>query len=348
MITIADRRIGDGHPTFVIAEAGVNHNGDLSRALLLVDEAAAAGADAVKFQTFSAERVAAATAPKAVYQQETTGSAGSQLDMLRGLELSRDAHCSLQDRCRERGVIFLSTPFDESSVDLLESLGVPAFKIPSGEITNAPLLEHIAAKGRPVIASTGMSTLEEVQAAIAVLRAAGARELALLHCVSEYPARPADVNLRAMETMRRATGLPVGYSDHTLGVEVALAAVALGAVIIEKHFTISRALPGPDHRASLEPHELHALIRGIRSVQSALGHGRKEPAPGEADVARVARRSLVAARDIHPGTTITRDMVAILRPAGGLSPMMLGQVIGRRAVIKIQAGEQLSMAGLEG
>ena len=348
MITIADRRIGDGHPTFVIAEAGVNHNGDLSRALLLVDEAAAAGADAVKFQTFSAERVAAATAPKAVYQQETTGSAGSQLDMLRGLELSRDAHCSLQDRCRKRGVIFLSTPFDESSVDLLESLGVPAFKIPSGEITNAPLLEHIAAKGRPVIASTGMSTLEEVQAAIAVLRAAGARELALLHCVSEYPARPADVNLRAMETMRRATGLPVGYSDHTLGVEVALAAVALGAVIIEKHFTISRALPGPDHRASLEPHELHALIRGIRSVQSALGHGRKEPAPGEADVARVARRSLVAARDIHPGTTITRDMVAILRPAGGLSPMMLGQVIGRRAVIKIQAGEQLSMAGLEG
>lgn len=342
-LDIGGRLVGPGHPCLVIAEAGVNHNGSLEMALQLVEAAARAGAEAVKFQTFRARELATADAPKAQYQLARTDSGESQLAMLTRLELSPDSHLALLARCRELGLMFLSTPFDAQSVDLLDDLGLPAFKVPSGEITNLPLLEHIAAKGRPVILSTGMSSLEEVGRAVAVLRQGGAGGVALLHCVSNYPARAEDVNLRAMATMAQALSLPVGYSDHTLGIEVALAAVALGACIIEKHFTLDRRLPGPDQAASAPPEELAALVRGTRIVEAALGHGRKEPAASEADTRRVARRSLVAARDIPAGAALIPDMVALRRPGSGLAPERLGEVLGRRARAAIPAGSLLSL-----
>jgi N-acetylneuraminate synthase/N,N'-diacetyllegionaminate synthase len=341
-LELAGRRIGPGEAVFIIAEAGVNHNGDLTLARRLVEAAAAAKADAVKFQTFRAERVAGPASPKAAYQLATTGRETSQLDMLRGLELPREAFAELQRECEARGILFLSTPFDEESADLLEKLNVPAFKIPSGEITNVPLLAHVARKRRPIILSTGMSTMEEVRAAVETLRQAGATQLILLHCVSNYPADPRDANLRAMAAMAEAFQVPVGYSDHTPGIEVALAAVALGACVIEKHFTLDRTLPGPDHRASLMPQELEALVRGIRIVESSLGDGRKRPMPSEADTAAVARRSLAAARDIAAGQTLTEDAIEILRPGGGLPPALRPAVVGRTATVDILAGTPLT------
>ena len=341
-IKIGDRTIGHGCPCFVIAEAGVNHNGNLDMAFQLVDVAVNAGADAVKFQTFTAERIFTRDAPKATYQKETTGSNESQLQMLRKLELSPQDHRRLQAYCEKRGIIFLSTPFDEKSADFLEELNMPAFKVPSGEITNLPFLEHVAQKGKPLIVSTGMSSLEEVRSAVAVIHKTGNRDLILLHCVSNYPAEPADVNLRAMQTMATAFDVLIGYSDHTLGVEVALAAVALGARVIEKHFTLACTLPGPDHRASLEPGELSTLVRGVRTVEVALGHGRKEPAPSEADTAVVARKSIVTACDIPSGTSVTRDMIVMKSPGTGLPASMLGKVIGRIAVKDIPADTLLS------
>ncbi len=329
--------VGDSYPVFIIAEAGVNHNGELDMALRMVDAAAEAGADAVKFQTFETHRVISAVAPKAEYQARTTGSAESQLDMVRRLELSAEAHYELLARCRERGVLFMSTPFDRKSVDLLDELGVPAFKIGSGEITNWPFLEYIARKGKPIILSTGMSYLSEVDEAVRIIRNAGGNQLALLHCVSNYPSDPADVNLRAMQTLAAAFQVPVGYSDHTLGIEVALAAVALSARIIEKHFTLDKNLPGPDHQASLEPHELQLLVNGVRIVEAALGHGRKQPAASEANTAAVARRSLVAAQDIPVGAVLTKDMIAIKRPGSGLPPAMYSYLIGRTARTTIPA-----------
>jgi N-acetylneuraminate synthase len=263
-IQVGNKLIGPGQPVFVIAEAGVNHNGDLKLARALIDVAVEAGADAVKFQTFRAERLATPDAPKAEYQVQTTGNAESQFEMLRRLELSADAHRELQAYCHERGIIFLSTPFDEEAVDLLDESGVAAFKISSGDLTNSPLLEHVASKGKPVILSTGMSELSELIEAVSVLNTAGCENPVLLHCVSNYPADPAEVNLRAMQTMRSAFDVPVGFSDHTQGIDVALAAVALGACVIEKHFTLDRTMPGPDHRASLEPTELRELVRSIR------------------------------------------------------------------------------------
>jgi len=253
MIQIAGRTIGPNAPVFVIAEAGVNHNGDLDLARRLIDAAVEAGADAVKFQTFEADRVASAVAPKAAYQLATTDRDQSQRDLLRTLELSPSHHRELQTYAERRGLIFLSTPFDLPSVALLTGLGVPAMKVPSGEITNRLLLDAIAATGLPVLLSTGMAYLDEVQEAIAVLHHGGISELVLLHCVTDYPADPADSNLAALQTLARAFGTPVGLSDHTIGIAVPLAAVALGACVIEKHFTLSRDLPGPDHRASLEP-----------------------------------------------------------------------------------------------
>lgn len=341
-VRIGSRAVGPGHPCFVIAEAGVNHNGDLSCARRLVDAATDAGADAVKFQTFSAERLAAPDALKADYQARATG-AGSQLEMLRRLELSPEAHEELRDRCANRGITFLSSCFDEAAVGLLERLGTPALKIPSGEITNRPLLERAARTGRPLIVSTGMARLDEVKSAVQTLREAGAHEIVLLHCVSGYPADPADANLRAMETLRAATGLPVGYSDHTLGVEVALAAVALGACVLEKHFTLDRLSAGPDHGSSLEPGELVALVRGVRAVEAALGHGRKEPAPGEAGIAAAARRSLAAGRHIAAGSTLAEETIVLLRPGTGLPPELLPSLVGRRAKTDIPAGTLLTM-----
>jgi N-acetylneuraminate synthase len=339
---IGGRTIGSGSPCFLIGEAGVNHNGNLEMALQLVDVAVTAGVDAVKFQTFSAARVVVRDAPKARYQEEATGSDESQLEMLRKLELSPKAHREIQAYCQKRSILFLSTPFDEESADLLESLGVPAFKIPSGEITNLPFLAHVAQKRKPLIVSTGMSTMGEVAAAVDTIRLADNVAVALLHCVSAYPAQATDANLSAMRTMAKAFGVPIGYSDHTLGSEVALAAVALGACILEKHFTLDRSLPGPDHRASLEPDELRTLVRGIRTVESAIGHGRKEPMPAEADVAEVSRKSIVAARDIPAGALVTRDLLMMKNPGTGWPSSMLGQVVGRVTTKNIPADTLLT------
>jgi N-acetylneuraminate synthase len=346
-VEIAGRMIGPGYPCFIIAEAGVNHNGSLEMARQLVDVAAKAGANAVKFQTFRADRVATPNAAKADYQLRTTASSESQLEMLRRLELPQQAHRALAESCHQRGILFMSTPFDEESANFLAELGVPAFKIPSGEITNLPFLAHVAHKGKPMVVSTGMSHLAEVAETVRVIRDAGNGQIVLLHCVSDYPADPKEANLRAMLTMAEAFGVPVGYSDHTPGIEVALAAVALGACVIEKHFTLSRSLPGPDHQASLEPQELAALVQGIRRVEAALGHGRKEPTPSEADTAAVARRSLVAARDISIGKTLTPELIAIKRPGTGLPPALINQVIGRIAARDIPAGTVLRLEMLK-
>ncbi|HPS01407.1 MAG TPA: N-acetylneuraminate synthase [Candidatus Sumerlaeota bacterium] len=329
-LSIDGYSIGTGCPCFVIAEAGVNHNGELDKALALVDAAKEARADAVKFQTFCAERLVCKDAPKARYQMETTGAGESQCEMLKRLQLSPDDHRRLLEHCREIGILFLSSPFDEQDADFLESLGVPAYKIPSGELTNLPYLAHIARKGKPMIVSTGMATLGEVETAIETILATGHSDFALLHCVSNYPAVPQDVNLRAMLTLQQAFGVPVGYSDHVRSNEVSIAAVALGACIIEKHFTLDRDLPGPDHRASLEPHELVTLVKAIRNVEKALGTGCKRPAASEAETASVARKSLIAACDIPAGAPITEAMLTVRRPGTGLPPVMRPYIIGRR------------------
>jgi len=346
-VMIGRRRVGPNKPVFIIAEAGVNHNGDVELAKRLVDVAAEAGADAVKFQTFKADQVVSASAPKAEYQLQTTQATESQLDMLRRLELSREAHRELQACCQKRGVLFMSTPFDEESADLLDELGATVFKISSGEITNWLLVEYIARKGKPVILSTGMSYFSEVDEAVRVVRNAGCDKLILLHCVSNYPADPADANLRAMQTMATVFQVPVGYSDHTPGIEVALAAVALGACVIEKHFTLDKNLPGPDHRASLEPHELQALVAGIRTVELALGDGAKRPARSEMDNRLIVRRSLAAALDISGGTFLRSDMLKALRPAGGISPTLVEHVVGRRVRRSLASGQLIDWGDLE-
>ncbi len=337
-------QIGAGR-VFVIAEAGINHNGDVGRALEMVDAAAAAGADCVKFQTFAADRLVVASGPKARYQQERTGG-GSQRDLLKHLELSRAAHEKLIARCAERGILFLSTPFEEQSADLLEVLGVPAFKIPSGELTNLPFLRHIAAKGRPIILSTGMSTIGEVDAAVGAIEGTGNRSIVLLHCVSQYPAPAKHANLRAMRSLSEAFGYHVGYSDHSVGISIALAAAALGAVLVEKHFTLDRAQPGPDHAASLEPGELTQLVAGIRDVSAGLGDGRKVPQPGEAEVAATARKSLVVVRPVGAGSRIERTSLAALRPGTGISPAQMELVVGRCAARDLAADTILAWSDL--
>lgn len=327
----------------MIAEAGVNHNGNIQLARELIDVAADAGADAVKFQAFSADRLAAPSAPKAAYQRRSGAPDESQLQMLRRLELPEEAFSALIAYAAARNILFLASVFDEESADALERLNAPAYKIPSGELTNDQLLAHVARKGAPLIISTGMATLEEVRRAVDVCSAAGNRHLVLLHCVSNYPADPADVNLKALETLRREFDLPVGYSDHTEGTAVAFAAVALGACVIEKHFTLSADLPGPDHRASLDPPQLTALVQGIRAVEAARGSGIKHPAAAELETAAVVRKSLVAASNIAIGTTLTPDLIALRRPGSGLAPALLPQVVGRVTRCNVSAGELLSL-----
>ena len=340
IVRIGERRIGDGAPPFLLAEAGVNHNGSPEMARRLVEAAADAGADGVKFQTFSAEALATAAAPLAEYQRRQSSS-GSQLEMLRALELPREALRSARDRAVELGITFLSTPFDLQSVQLLAELDVPAYKVGSGDLTNLILLRAVAARGRPMIVSTGMATLAEVEAAVAAVRAAGDPPLILLHCTSAYPAAAADANLRAMATLRERFGVPVGYSDHTLGLTTAIAAAALGAAVIEKHLTLDRSLPGPDHAASLEPAEMTELAAALHDAHAALGDGRKEPRREEADTTLVARRSLVAARALKAGAPIAADDVDARRPAGGISPMRLDEVVGRRAARDLDSGALL-------
>lgn len=327
---------------FIIAEAGVNHNGSLDLALQLVDAAKASGADAVKFQTFRADMLATRSAHKAPYQERTTASSESQFEMLQRLELDAAAHQRLIEHSREIGIQFLSSPFDAQSADLLATMDVPLFKVPSGEITNLPFLQHVARKGRPVILSTGMSTLGEVEEAVHVLQDAGASQLTLLHCVTEYPAPYAEVNLRAMQTLKRAFGLPVGYSDHTPGIDIAIAAVALGAEVIEKHFTLDRSLPGPDHAASLEPGELQQMVAAIRHVEVALGTGIKAPAPCELPNLSVARKSVVAARSLPAGHQIATGDVDVKRPGNGLAPKFLPALIGRTLRVSLAKDEVIS------
>jgi N,N'-diacetyllegionaminate synthase len=331
--------------TLVIAEAGVNHNGDIDLAFKLVDAAARAGADMVKFQTFRAQNLVTRGARKAGYQERQTGTGESQLDMLRRLELDESSHRGLLAHCKASGIGFLSTGFDSQSVDLLLELGVDWLKIPSGEITNLPYLRHIGGAGRQVILSTGMADQDETGQALAALEAAGTPRSAItvLHCTTEYPAPMASVNLRAMLTLRDAFGVRVGYSDHTRGIEVAVAAVALGACVIEKHFTLDRGLPGPDHQASLEPDELAAMVSSIRNVEVALGDGVKRASEFELANRDVVRRSLVALRPIRSGESFSAENVTAKRPGIGLSPMRWDEIIGKNAPRDFDLDEMIEL-----
>ena len=333
--------VGEDRPVLIVAEAGVNHNGRLDLAKRLVDTAKDVRADAVKFQTFVASRVISRLAPKANYQIDQRAREETQLEMASKLQLAANDFRAISEHAEKRGILFFSTPFDEESADLLEELGVPMFKISSGDLTHLPFLEYVAKKGRPMIISTGMSTLEEVRSAVETVRSCGNEEIVLTHCVSSYPARAEDVNLRAMNTLRSAFQVPVGYSDHTLGFEVAVAAVASGACLIEKHLTLDKSLEGPDHKASLDPPEFLHMTKAIRLVELALGSGTKTPSKSEREIMRVARRSIVARRDIQEGDVITRDMIDFKRPATGFPPSSLSEVLGGRAARTIRADESI-------
>ena len=326
----------------LIAEAGVNHNGNLNWAHDLVDIAADAGADVVKFQSFVTEELATFTAPKAEYQRHTTDPSQSQFEMLKALELPPAAMAALRDHCISRNVLFLSTPYDRPSVDGLVDLGVCGFKISSGDATNLSLLDYIGRQRLPVILSTGMCDLDEVHTAVATLSQAGAEEIALLQCTSEYPAPPDQINLRAIATLAAAFGLPVGFSDHAEGIETAAWAVAAGASIIEKHFTLDRSLPGPDHRASLNPGELRRLVETVRQVERSLGSGVKVPAPCEIANRSLMRKSLVTRVAIAAGQCIEVDMLCCKRASGGLSPHRWSEVVGQRAARTLTADEPLT------
>lgn len=349
---------------YIIAEAGVNHNGQRDLAFALVDAAAEAGADAVKFQTFDAAKLASKSAPKAAYQKQSTDAAESQLAMLRKLELPREWHSGLQAHARQKGIEFLSTAFDTDSLAFLVDLGMPLFKIPSGELTNGPLLWQFARSGKPLVLSTGMATLSEVEQGLAIVAHALSAEaepasiddvwrswsradwrarlhghVTLLHCTSQYPTPFAEVNLRGMDTLAQAFGLSVGYSDHTEGILIPVAAVARGAKIIEKHFTLDRSLPGPDHKASLEPAELTQMVRDIRALQAALGDGGKTPQPSEWDTRQAARQQVVAARDIAAGSVLARADLSTARCGSGLPPTALWGLVGQRTERAYVAGD---------
>lgn len=326
--------------TLIIAEAGVNHNGSLEMACRMVDTAAEVGADLIKFQTFIPEKLVTRTAPLAAYQKENQKEK-SQYDMLRALALSFEEFEQLAAYCKSRGIAFISTPFDMESVEFLHGLHMPFWKIPSGEITNYPYLKKIASYGEPIILSTGMCTLEEVEAAVALCRENGCGDLILMHCTTEYPAPMHSVNLYAMDTMREYIGVPVGYSDHTDGFEAALAAVARGATVIEKHFTLDRALPGPDHKASLEPATFAAMVRGIRNVEQLLGSSTKAPNEIELGTRSVVRKSIVAAREISKGEIFTDDLLTTKRPGDGINPMRWQELIGKRASRDYERDEQI-------
>jgi len=333
-----------GNRVQIIAEAGVNHNGSLELAKQLVEAAAKAGADAVKFQTFTADNLVSKQAPKAEYQTQTTNQDESQYEMLKRLELDLDAHKALLQHCLEKGVEFLSTPFDLKSIELLDNLGLKTFKIGSGEITNLPYLRKIGGLGKKIILSTGMADLGEIEDALEVLEQAGTPwdKITVLHCNTEYPTPMQDVNLRAMQTIAAAfPGLQVGYSDHTLGIEVPIAAAAMGARILEKHFTLDKTMEGPDHKASLEPGDLAAMVQAVRNIELAMGTGGKRPSPSELPNKATVRKSIVANQDIHKGEAIRPEMLGVKRPGNGISPMLWDQVLGKVAEKDFQADEQI-------
>ena len=352
-VRIGRQWVGPGHRPMVIAEAGVNHNGQAARAHDLVDAAANAGADAVKFQAFEARWLVTPDAPRAKYQADNTGSSASQYEMLKALELSAADFASLRQHCDDRGIMFLCTPFDQPSADMLARLDVPAMKIPSGEVTNTVFLRHLAKLGLPLILSTGMATLEEIRQAVATLRqgtleATGqAASLAVLHCVSSYPASPAQMNLRVMHSLRDELEAVTGLSDHTLGTAISFAATAMGACIIEKHFTLDRNLPGPDHRASLEPAELAQLVQGVKDVHVAMGDGIKAVGEDERATAGIVRRSIAALKPIRKGQTITLEMLTTLRPAGGIAPAEVDDLLGKAAARDLAAGQVLHWKDLQ-
>lgn len=325
---------------FIIAEAGVNHNGDLGTALRLVDAAASTGADAVKFQTFRADLLASRAAPKAEYQK---GCAGTHYEMLKSLELSVSDHSRIMRRCKKRGIEFISSPFDTDSVDLLLGLGTKILKIPSGEITDLPLLRKVGSSGRKIMLSTGMSTMREIGDAVRALLGSGARkrDIVLLQCNSQYPTPFEDANLNAMLTIRESLGMSVGYSDHTLGIEAAVAAAAIGADVIEKHITLSHHMSGPDHKASLEPNEFRRMVDAIRNVEAAMGDGIKRPTTSERPNIKIGRKSIVAARDISAGDKLTRSDLTAMRPGSGISPMLIDRYIGRMARRSYRKGEAI-------
>jgi len=342
VVRIGDRSVGGGNPVYVIAEAGSNHDRDLDQAKRLIDVAAAAGADAVKFQTFAADRIVAETTTRAKYLDDLLPPDKTMSDLFRELELPREWHAELFRHATDAGLDFLSTPFDFEAVDLLDDLGVKAFKVASYELWHLPLIREIASRGKPIICSTGMADLADVQDAVDTVGATGNEALILLHCVVNYPPPFADLNLRAIGTLRDAFGVPVGYSDHSPGITAPIVATALGAAVIEKHFTLSRDLPGPDHRFAIEPDELSAMVRAIRDAHDALGTGIKRMAPAEADLYVTARRSLFAARDIAAGTVLREDDVAILRPGTGIEVRDLPKVVGRTARRSIARHEPLA------
>jgi len=333
--------------TLIIAEAGVNHNGDLSMAKQLIECAAKAGADYVKFQTFKAEKLVSKTARKAAYQISNTGEENSQFEMLKKLELDASTHHLLMEHCEKHHIQFLSTAFDLGSIDFLYELKIDLFKIPSGEITNLPYLRKIASLGKPIILSTGMSTLQEVEQALTILREGKNPDITVLHCNTEYPTPMEDVNLRAMNAMAKTFDVKVGYSDHTLGIEVPIAAVAMGAICIEKHFTLDRDLPGPDHRASLEPNELTEMIKGIRNIEKALGSEIKKPSPSERKNIFVARKSIHLKMDLPAGHILTEEDIEMKRPGDGISPMLIDQIIGKRLKKGVSKGTSLKMIDLD-
>jgi N-acetylneuraminate synthase len=330
-ILIGGKAIGAGRPCYIIAEAGVNHNGKRALAIKLIDAAKKARADAVKFQTYSTDHLVTPLSKKAVYQRKGRSDPESQYEMLKKLELSKEDFTYLAAYAKKKKITFLSTPFDEGSVDFLETLDVPAYKIGSGELTNIPLLRSIACRNKPVILSTGMATLGEIEASLAEMKKAGAQDIILLHCISAYPSDIIIQNLRAITTLQRTFNLPIGFSDHTGGVMAAIIAVSLGAVIVEKHLTLDNSMEGPDHKASLNPSGFARLVQVIRTTEAALGDGIKKPSAAESDIIRTARKSIVAERDVTKGSTITAAMVAIKRPGTGIGPAFLDAVIGKRA-----------------
>lgn len=328
---------------FIIAEAGVNHNGDIEIAKKLIDAAASAGADAVKFQTFRAENLVGKDVPKAEYQMQTTEKKESQFDMLKRLELTPAMHQQLMDYCQSKQIMFLSTPFDIESMDYLVQHGIEVIKVPSGEITNYPYLEKAGKTGKKVILSSGMSSLVEIEEAVNLLRDNGAKNITVLHCNTEYPTPYQDVNLRAMLQIQQELGVPVGYSDHTAGIEVSIAATALGAVVIEKHFTLDRNMSGPDHKASLEPDELKKMVTAIRNIELSLGNGRKFPSDSEKRNINIVRKSIVAKFDIAKGEFLTEENLTTKRPGNGLSPMKWREVLGTVAVRDFKRDELIEL-----
>jgi len=328
----------------IIAEAGVNHNGDINLAKQLIDVAAEAGADYVKFQTFKASKLVSKEAKKADYQSVNLNSTdNSQYEMLQKLELSEAQHIELQDYANQKSIKFLSTGFDEESIDFLDSIGIELFKIPSGELTNYPYIKHICAKGKPVVLSTGMATLGEIETALEIILSSGvsASDVTILHCNTDYPTKFSDVNLRAMLTIGDAFKTKIGYSDHTLGIEVPIAAVALGATVIEKHFTLSRQLEGPDHAASLEPEELKNMVQSIRNIEAALGNGIKKPTASELANKTVGRKSIHVSRHLKAGHLITSEDLYMLRPGDGIQPIDINKVIGKTLTTDLNAGTKL-------